>query len=98
MTPADPTAPVRAHLFLSGYVQGVGFRAKAKMQADTLGLNGWVSNLPDGRVEIVVEGDPALVEQLIDWCRSGPARATVTDAKVEWESPRGEPPFFIRYV
>jgi len=96
-TPAAPGI-VRIHLFISGQVQGVGFRAKTQRQAETLGLNGWVANLPDGRVEAVIEGARAMVEQLVDWCRSGPARATVTDIKLEWESPKGEPPFFIRYL
>jgi acylphosphatase len=39
-----------------------------------------------------------MVEQLIDWCRSGPARATITDVDLKWEPPTGEPPFSIRYV
>jgi acylphosphatase len=89
---------VRVHLFISGQVQGVGFRAKTQRQAETLGVNGWAANLPDGRVEVVIEGEPALVEQLVDWCRSGPARATVTAVKIERESPKGEPSFFIRYI
>jgi acylphosphatase len=89
---------VRAHLHIAGQVQGVGFRAKATMQAGTLGLLGWVCNLPDGRVEVVAEGERAMVEQLIDWCRSGPARATITDVDLKWEPPTGEPPFSIRYV
>lgn len=88
----------RVHLFISGQVQGVGFRAKAQRQAETLGVNGWVANLPDGRVEAVIEGEPALVDQLVDWCRSGPARATVTDVKISREPPAGESSFSIRYV
>ena len=98
MPDADHAARVRAHLFISGHVQDVGFRAKASMQAGTLGLFGWVCNLPDGRVELVAEGEPTMVEQLVDWCRSGPARATVTDVHLQWEPPAGEPPFFIRTV
>jgi acylphosphatase len=90
--------PVRRHLFISGHVQGVGFRAKAQRQAETLGVNGWVANLPDGRVEVVIEGEPALVDQLVDWCRSGPARATITDVTIESEAPAGESSFSIRYA
>jgi acylphosphatase len=96
MNTPDAPASVQAHLFISGHVQGVGFRAKASLQANTLGLNGWVANLPDGRIELVAEGDPELVNQLIDWCRSGPARATVTDVTIAWEPPNDEPPFSIR--
>jgi len=98
MTTPTPPPSVRAHLFISGHVQGVGFRAKAQRQAETLGLNGWVCNLPDGRVEVVAEGEQSFVEQLVDWCRSGPARATIDDVKLDWEAPQNEPPFFIRYV
>jgi acylphosphatase len=92
------SSPIRVHLFISGQVQGVGFRAKTLRQAETLGVSGWVANLPDGRVEAVIEGEAALVEQLVDWCRSGPAHATVTDVKLDQETPTGESSFSIRYV
>ncbi|MBI3620862.1 MAG: acylphosphatase [Nitrospirae bacterium] len=96
---SDPASNLtRVHLFISGQVQGVGFRAKAQRQAETLGVNGWVANLPDGRVEAVIEGEPALVDQLVDWCRSGPARATVTDVTIAQEPAAGESSFSIRYV
>jgi acylphosphatase len=92
-----PSNLARVHLFISGQVQGVGFRAKAQRQAETLGVNGWVANLPDGRVEVVIEGEPALVDQLVDWCRSGPACARVTEMTLEPEAPTGESFFSIRY-
>jgi len=88
---------VRIHLIISGRVQGVGFRAHTQREAERLGLNGWVRNLPDGRVELVAEGEPAPVNQLVDWCRSGPARARVADVRVEWEAPTGESAFSIHY-
>jgi acylphosphatase len=94
----SPSNLSRVHLFISGQVQGVGFRAKAQRQAETLGVNGWACNLPDGRLEVVIEGEPALVEQLVDWCRSGPARATITDVTLEQEAPTGESSFSIRNV
>jgi len=88
---------VRAHLFISGRVQGVGFRAHTQREAERLGITGWVRNMPDGRVELVAEGETTQIDQLVDWCRSGPARAMVADVRVEREAPVGEPAFSIRY-
>jgi acylphosphatase len=88
---------VRLHLFISGRVQGVGFRAHTQREAERLGVNGWVRNLPDGRVELVAEGEPAPVDQLVNWCQSGPNRARVSDVRVEREAPAGESAFSIRY-
>ena len=68
----------RAHLMISGQVQGVFFRARTKTMADSLGLTGWVRNLRDGSVEAVFEGGDAAVEQAVEWCRKGPSRAIVT--------------------
>ena len=55
----------RAHIFYSGTVQGVGFRYTVQRYAFDLGLTGWVKNLRDGRVEIMVEGKRELIEKLI---------------------------------
>jgi len=88
---------VRLHLFISGRVQGVGFRAHTQREAERLGVYGWVRNLPDGRVELVAEGEPAPVDQLVNWCRSGPDRAGVTNVRVEREAPVGESAFSIHY-
>jgi acylphosphatase len=70
------------HLWINGRVQGVGFRAGAQHRAQALDLNGWVRNLPDGRVEALVWGDPQNVEQMVAWCRRGPSYAHVTDVQV----------------
>ena len=70
------------HLWISGRVQGVGFRAGAQHHAQRLGLNGWARNLPDGRVEALVWGDSQAVEQMVAWCRRGPSHAHVTDVQV----------------
>jgi acylphosphatase len=80
----------RYHVWISGRVQGVFFRANTEEQARTLGLTGWVRNLTDGRVESVFEGDNIAVEAMLAWCRSGtpPARVDRMDA-VE-ERPSGE--------
>ncbi len=72
----------RFHIWVSGKVQGVFFRAHTVEVAERLGLSGWVRNLPDGRVEIVAEGEEIHLRQLLDWCRQGPPRARVD--RVEW--------------
>jgi len=89
---------VRAHVFVSGIVQGVFFRANTKRVADRLGVKGWVRNLLDGRVEAVFEGDKGAVDKIIEWCRSGPPLARVDHVEVHWEPYKGEfEGFTIRY-
>ncbi len=69
---------VRAHLFISGRVQGVGFRAGTEEEAKRIGgLVGWVKNLADGRVEAILQGPREKVEALVKWCHKGPAPADV---------------------
>lgn len=79
----------RAHVYISGTVQGVYFRANTRDQATDRGVTGWVKNLNDGRVEAVFEGPNAAVQDLIDWCHTGSPRASVDDVVVEWEDPTG---------
>ena len=67
----------RKRLFITGKVQGVAFRAEAQRQANRLSLRGWVKNLADGRVEIVVEGEALPIKKFIEWCHQGPPRAVV---------------------
>ncbi|WP_428234901.1 acylphosphatase [Gracilimonas sp.] len=76
---------MKKHIFLSGRVQGVGFRHFTKTKARSLGVKGWVRNLPDGRVEAVFEGDEKLVDQLIEKCKKGPRSAYVQSIDVEEE-------------
>ena len=80
----------RAHVFVSGIVQGVFFRQKTKQQALSFGVAGWVRNLPDGRVEAVFEGEEESVTALVEYCRHGPSYARVTNVEVSWEPYRGE--------
>jgi acylphosphatase len=80
----------RAHLQISGRVQGVCYRASCREQAVRLGLSGEVRNLPDGEVEAVVEGPRAKIEELIAWCRKGPEGARVAGVQVQWSEARGE--------
>lgn len=86
----------RAHVFVSGSVQGVGYRMSAYDIATYFGLNGWVRNLPDGRVEAVFEGDRAVVEKMIRWCHQGTSASVVKDVAVEYEATEGISGFEIR--
>ena len=72
------------HVLVSGRVQGVGFRHGVYLQAQKRGLGGWVRNRADGRVEAHIEGDEALLREMLDWCRSGPALARVESVQEEW--------------
>lgn len=69
----------RVHLLISGRVQGVCFRYYCRDEAKRVGVRGWVKNLPDGRVEIMAEGDQEPIRTFVDWCRHGPPHAQVTD-------------------
>lgn len=77
----------RLRLLISGRVQGVCFRAAARRQAEILGLAGYVRNLPDGRVEIVAEGDEEELKSFLRWSGRGPDGARVVDVAVGWERP-----------
>lgn len=87
---------IRAHLFVAGTVQGVAYRANTRRQAADRGVDGWVRNREDGRVEAVFEGPSAAVEELIEWCQTGSPAARVRDVSVEYESPEGIDGFAIR--
>lgn len=89
---------VRAHMLISGRVQGVFFRSETQDEARRYGLTGWVRNLPDGRVEAVFEGEKDKVDVLIEFCRRGPPGARVTRVEVTWSDYTGEfKSFSIRY-
>lgn len=88
----------RVHVFIEGRVQGVFYRAFTRNVAVKLGLNGWVRNLYDGRVEAVLEGDRTLIEQALLECRKGPPGSYVTDVDVSWEKYSGDlRGFEVRY-
>jgi acylphosphatase len=97
MAPEAREGPVRAHVVVSGYVQGVFFRATTRETARSLGLGGWVRNLPDGRVEAVFEGPRSAVLRAVSWCRTGPPSARVLDVEVTWQEPQGESGFRVTY-
>ena len=88
----------RARVHISGRVQGVFFRYETQALAQEIGVKGWVRNTSDGGVEALFEGEKEKVEQMLDFCRSGPAGANVMDLEVKWESYLGEfSKFNIRY-
>lgn len=80
----------KAHLIIEGKVQGVFFRASAKEQADRLNLAGWVRNLPEGSVEVQVEGKQDSLDDFLDWCRKGPPNALVTGVELKYLLPSGD--------
>ncbi|MFB6086503.1 MAG: acylphosphatase [Halodesulfurarchaeum sp.] len=90
------TDRTRAHVFISGRVQGVYFRANTRDQARRRDVDGWVKNLDDGRVEAVFEGDQDAVESMIEWCQEGSPAAEVSDVAVSEEEPTGVQGFEIR--
>ena len=80
----------RAHLWISGIVQGVCFRYYTQSKAKEFGVSGWAKNRPDGKVEVVIEGDNERVNRMVGWCGMGPPHAHVADVRAEWEEYRGE--------
>lgn len=81
---------IRAHIFVSGRVQGVFFRQKTRQQAERLGVKGWIRNLPDGKVEGIFEGEEKAVETLVEYCKHGPSRAIVENVELKFEQYRNE--------
>ena len=86
-----------AHVFVSGFVQGVFYRSWTEQSARQLGLKGWVRNLPDGRVEAVFEGERQKVEKMVELCRKGPPHAIVENVEVRKEPCCGFSGFEVRY-
>lgn len=74
----------KARALISGRVQGVSFRYYTYHEALKLGLDGWVRNLWDGRVEAVFQGTKPEVERILEWCKSGPPSARVDVVEVDW--------------
>jgi len=88
----------RAHLVVSGRVQGVCYRMVACEEAGRLGVTGWVRNLPNGDVEVVAEGSEAVLKRFAAWCRQGPSFARVIHVSEERGEATGEfKGFDVRY-
>ncbi len=85
---------VGVRLLFTGRVQGVYFRANTQRKARSLGLQGWVRNLPDGRVEAWVEGDRDKVGELLEFCQSDIPNAVVDMVDMEEGVPTGDHPSF----
>ena len=79
----------RRRIVARGRVQGVFFRDSTRRKAEALGVAGWARNREDGAVEVVAEGEPDAVEQLVDYVRRGPGRAEVSGVDVSEEEPEG---------
>jgi acylphosphatase len=73
-----------SRVFILGFVQGVGFRRFVKKNALGLGLKGWVKNLPDGRVEALVQGSKENIEKLVKLCEKGTFFSDIKSVQVEW--------------
>jgi acylphosphatase len=80
----------RAHVRISGQVQGVFFRDSTRQKAEELNLAGWVKNLPDGMVEAVFEGPSEKIREMVRWCEEGPQHASVENVDTDFEDAGGE--------
>ena len=85
-----PVEKARAHVFVSGIVQGVFFRRTCQKEAKKMGITGWVNNLKDGRVEAIFEGEKDKLEKMIKWAKGGPILAAVDGLEINWEDYQGE--------
>jgi acylphosphatase len=72
---------MRKRVVVHGEVQGVNFREETRKEAESAGVAGWVRNTDEGAVEAVFEGDDDAVEQMVEFCRSGPSSADVEDVE-----------------
>jgi len=84
----------KVHVYISGRVQGVFFRAETQRAAVCLQLTGWVRNTEDGRVEAVFEGEDRDIDKMLAWCQTGPPHASVDQVIVEEEPFTGDYPNF----
>ena len=85
----------RAHVVVSGDVQGVGYRYTMLIVAREAGVSGWVRNRRDGSVEAEVEGTPEQLDEILAWMAEGPPGSRVTNATVTDAAPRGDPGFEV---
>ena len=84
---------IRRRLLVSGQVQGVFYRDSCRREAEEKGITGSARNLPDGRVEVILEGADDAVGRMVEWCRRGSDMARVDSVEVEDQEPQGESGF-----
>jgi acylphosphatase len=86
------------HIFVTGRVQGVGFRAFVQHSAEELGITGWVRNVGFSQVETLAEGHPEILKRFLELVLTGPRGARVHESNFNWEKPLGDfTNFEIRY-
>jgi len=74
----------QAHLIIRGFVQGIGYRKWARHEAQKLGITGWVRNLPDSSVEVLLQGTKEKLDEMIVFCKKGPFMSEVEDVDAVW--------------
>ncbi|MGV8843675.1 MAG: acylphosphatase [Pseudomonas sp.] len=89
-------ARICLHGYVSGLVQGVGYRQHTEQRAERLALDGWVYNLADGRVEVLLEGEEAAVQELAAWLKKGPKQARVDAVELHEQPLQGIAGFIVR--
>jgi len=98
MAETNSTDLARVHMWVTGRVQGVGFRAFVQQSGGLFGLAGWVRNINYDQVEAVAEGRRGVLERFVEAVKTGPRAARVDEARVEWETPAGDlKQFGVRY-
>ena len=97
MTKEAPSDIVRVHIWITGRVQGVGFRAFVLQTGGYFGLTGWVRNRGYDEVETVAEGRRDIIESFVEAVKTGPRASRIDTARVEWEIPIGESGFQVHY-
>jgi acylphosphatase len=88
---------IQKHIFISGRVQGVGFRAFTRKEASSRGIKGWVKNLADGRVEIIIQGEREDIKDMIKRIKEGPSFARVDDIEISDEEIENFDRFEVRF-
>lgn len=99
MEKINPAEWARVHVWVTGRVQGVGFRAFVQESGTVFGLTGWVRNVGYDHVETVAEGPRPVLERFAAAVQTGPRSSLVEEARLEWETPTGEfNRFEVRYL